>query len=162
MNPFIKTAIGKPEKWLIESAAGIGLDYSGLVHETTNELTEHSLKRHGDHGIHGAATITNIDFDCIPDIVKKPDYAVIGAIRKETLINAYAKISGGMTYMYFEEVLISRKNKSLRGKTLYKVTKPLSLDDVLKNVSRNGKTNISKAYIFNSKFVQTAGGHPGG
>jgi hypothetical protein len=52
--------------------------------------------------------------------VKAPDCAVIGAIRKETLINAYAKIDNGITYLYFEEVLFSRRNKSLRGKTFYK------------------------------------------
>jgi len=28
MNPFHKTTIGRPRKWLIEGAAEIGLDYS--------------------------------------------------------------------------------------------------------------------------------------
>ena len=160
---FKKTSTGKPAQWLIEAAADIGLNFTGLTHEITNELTAHSIKRHGDRNIHGMATITGTDFDRISDIVKTPDYAIIGAIRKGTLINAYAKITNGITYLYFEEVLISRKNKALRGKTLYKVTKQLSFDEVLKNVSRNGKTDISKARILNTqKNVQTAGGHPGG
>ena len=163
MSHFTKTIIGKPEQWLIDAAANAGLDYSKLSHETTNELTGHSIKRHGSTEIHGSATITGADFDRIPDIVKTPDYAVIGAIRKETLINAYAKIDNGITYLYFEDVLKSRKNKALRGKTLYKVTRPLLFDEFLNNVSRNKKTDISKAGIFNlQEDVQTAGGHPGG
>jgi hypothetical protein len=163
VHQFIKTTIGEPEKWLIETAAGAGLDYSKLSHETTNELISHSIKRHGERNIHGAATITIPDFGRIPEIVKNPDYAVIGAIRKETLINAYAKIDEGITYLYFEDVLKSRKNKALRGRTFYKVNRPLLFDEFLNNVSRNKKTDISKAGFFNSqKNVQTAGGHPGG
>jgi len=163
MSHFSKAAIGRPEQWLIEIAASIGLDYSRLSHETTNELTDHSIKRHGDRNIHGSATIINADFNRIPDIVRTPDFAIIGAIRKETLINAYAKIDNGITYLYFEDVLISRKNKALRGKTLYKVTRPLSFDEFLMNVSKNGKTDVSKAVFFISQNdVQTAGGHPGG
>ena len=159
MAQFSKTTIGKPEQWLIEAAANIGLDYSKLSHETTNELIDHSIKRHGDRNIHGGATITDSDFLRIPEIVKMPHYAIIGAIRKETLINAYARIHRNITYLYFEEILTGRRNKALRGKTLYKITRPLSFDEFLKNVSRNGKTDISKASILN---VQTAGGHPGG
>ena len=108
--------IGKPEKWLIEAAESIGLDFIGLTHETTNEFINHCMKRHGDPKVHGAAAITEADFDNIPAIVKAPDHVFIGAIRKENLINAYAKIDNGITYFYFEKVLISRKNNSLRGK----------------------------------------------
>jgi hypothetical protein len=166
---FEKSKISEPEKWLIEAAASIGLDFSGYIHEVTNEFHDHSLKRHGNPTIHGAATITDVDFECIPDIVKNPDYAIIGAIRKETLLNAYAKIYGNTTYLYFEMVLISRRNKSLRGKTLYKVTRQLSFDEVLKNVSRNGKTDISRSWIYNSKkcpnsrrLSRRLGGNPNG
>jgi len=154
--------IGKPSQWLIEAASSITLDYSGLTHEITNEMTEHSIKRHGDSNIHGAATIISMDFEHIPNIIKTPDYAIIGAIRKEALINAYAIIENSITYLYFEEVLISRRNKALRGKTFYKITRPLLLDEFMKNVSRNGKTDISKAKVLDFKNVQTAGGNPGG
>jgi len=147
VKSFKKDEICRPEKWLIEAGASIGLDFSNFIHETTSEFHDHSLKRHGDHQIHGEATIIDADFERIPAIVRAPDYAVIGAIRKETLINAYAKMDNGITYLYFEEVLFSRKNKALRGKTLYKITRPISLDEFLKNVSRNKKTDISKAIL---------------
>ena len=163
MSFFTKKEISKPEKWLIETATLIGLDFSDFTHETTNEFYDHSMKRHGDYKTHGAATIINADFERILEIVKSPDYAIVGAIRKESLINVYAKIYDEITYFYFEEILTSRRNKGLRGKTLYKVTRPLSFDEVLKNISRNGKTDISKAKILNlHKNVQTAGGYPGG
>jgi hypothetical protein len=142
---FIKTEIGPPERWLIEAAAAIGLDLSGFTHETTNELTSHSMKRHGDPKTHGAAAITEADFEHIPGIIKTPDHAIIGADRKGTLINAYAKADAGSTYLYFEEVLQSRKNKALRGKTLYKVNKPLTLEEFIKIVTMNKKTDISGA-----------------
>ena len=158
-----KKLIGNPGQWLINAAKSVGLDYAELCHEITNDFIDHSIKRHGDRSFHGAATITASDFDFIPKIVKNPDYAVIGAIRKETLVNAYAKTDNGMTYIYFEEVMNSRKNKTLRGKTLYKVTRLLSSDEFQKNVSRNNKTDISKAAIVNAKKnVQTAGDRPGG
>jgi hypothetical protein len=139
--------IGKPVKWLIEAAESIGLAFMGLTHDITNEFINHSMKRHGDPKVHGAAAITEADFENISGIVKTPDHAIIGAIRKEDLINAYAKIDNGITYFYFEKVLISRKNNSLRGKTFYKVTRPLTFSEILRNISSNGKTDIAMARI---------------
>ena len=147
MHHSNKTIIGKPEQWLLNAALEIGLNYSELVHEITDDFINHSIKRHGDRNLHGAATITATDFDLIPEIIKNPDYSVIGAIRNEIIINAYAKHINGLAYLYFEDVMKSRKNNSLRGKTLYKVTRLLSLDEFLNNVSRNNKTDISKAAI---------------
>ena len=79
------------------------------------------------------------------------------------MINVYVKIANDMTYLYFDEVLTSRKNKAFRGKTLYKVTKAILLEEVLNNITMNRKTDISKAKILNmQEKVQPAGGHPGG
>ncbi|GHV89161.1 hypothetical protein AGMMS50267_15210 [Spirochaetia bacterium] len=156
MGQFDKTIIGKPEQWLIEAAADIGLDFSKLIHEMTNELISHSMKRHGDPKTHGTAAIVMTDFKRIPGIIKEPDYAIIGGIRKDTLLNAYAKSCDGATFLYFEEVLQGRKNKALRGKTLYRVNKPLTLAGFIKIVTMNKKTDISGA-----KKIAT-GGHPGG
>jgi hypothetical protein len=50
-----------------------------------------------------------------------------------------------MTYLYFEQILNSRKNKALRGSTFYKITRPLTFAGILKNVSRNDKTDITGA-----------------
>jgi hypothetical protein len=158
-----KTTIGKPEKWLIDVSSSINIDFSPLVHEITEDFVEHTMKRHGDYNTHGTATISGKDFDYIGNILKTPDYVIIGAIRNNTMLNAYAKINDRVTWIYFEEVLISRKNKSLRGKTLYKITRPLLIDEFVKNVTRNNKTDISKAVVLSlQENVQTAGGNPGG
>ena len=74
MNPFHKTTIGRPKKWLIDAAADIGLDYSELSHEVTNDFKAHVEKRHGQ----GVLAITDKDFEKIPEIIRKPDLAIIG------------------------------------------------------------------------------------
>jgi hypothetical protein len=160
-NQFDKTQMGRPEKWLIDAAAAIGLDFSGFVHETTNQFRDHVMNRHGDPAIHGAATVISKDFSLIPGIIRTPDMAIIGAKRKGAAYIIYVKIETNMTYLYFEQILNSRKNKALRGSTFYKVTRPLLPDDVLKNISRNNKTDISEAIIYIKK-VQAVGGYPGG
>jgi hypothetical protein len=48
VNPFGITKIGKPEPWLIEAAASIGIDVSGLTHEITTYFVNHSIKKHGN------------------------------------------------------------------------------------------------------------------
>jgi hypothetical protein len=86
------TVIGPPEPWLIEAAASIGLDYSAFTHEVTDHFKNHVINRHGNPAKHGAATVTNTDFDRIPAIVKAPDMAIIGAIRQGNPYNDYIKI----------------------------------------------------------------------
>ncbi|MDR0403662.1 MAG: hypothetical protein LBH35_08760 [Treponema sp.] len=147
MQPFEVTILGKPEPWLIKAAASVGLDYFGLTHVITDHFRNHVINRHGDPAKHGAATVTHEDFNKIPAIVKAPDMAIIGAIRRGNLCNIYTKIETAITYLYFDEVLDSKRNKALRSSTFYKVTRPLSLDEVLKNVSRNDRTDVSKAKI---------------
>jgi hypothetical protein len=148
VQPFVKTEIGKPGQWLIEAGAAIGLNFSGFVHETTNQFIDHVINRHGDPAVHRAATVTNEDFSRIPGIIQAPDMAIIGAKRKRTLYIVYVKIEAGISYLYFEQILNSRKNKALRGSTFYKVTRPLTLAEILKNVSRNDKTNVTEAKIY--------------
>jgi hypothetical protein len=157
MAPFSKTVIGKPALWLIEAAASIGLDFTGFFHEVTGHFKTHVIKRHGNPATNGAATITEADFLRIPALIKTPDLAIIGATRRGSLYVIYVKTDAGMTWLYFEQILNSKRNKALRSGTFYKVTKVLSLDDILKIVTMNNKPDVSKA-----KIVQTAGGHPGG
>ena len=147
MHSLIKTVIGKPDQWLIDAAKEVGLDFSGLCHEITSHFKSHVIRRHGDPKKHGTAQVTDLDFDKIPSIVKTPDIAIIGANRRRSLYNIYIKIEKNMTCLYFEEILNSNRNKVMRSSTFYKVTRPLSLNDVLRNVTRNNKTDVSKASI---------------
>ena len=153
MNPFHKTTIGKPKKWLIEAAADIGLDYSKLSHEVTNHFKDHVIKRHGQ----GALLITEKEFEKIPEIVRNPDLAIIGTIREEAIVNVYVKTETGATYLYFDEVLNSNRNRVLRGRTFFKIVKPLDMENLEKIVTMNGITDLSRA-----KKIIAAGGNPGG
>jgi hypothetical protein len=140
MNRIIITKIGRPSVWLINAAASIGLDYSGLSHEITNYFQNHVINRHG----HGPMPVLESDFANIPAIVEVPDLAVIGAIRGG-LYNAYAKRINGETFLYFDEVLDSTHNKALRGSTFYKIAKQLDMGGFEKIITMNGKTDLTKA-----------------
>jgi hypothetical protein len=153
VNKFIKKTIGKPEKWLIEAAASIGLDFDGLTHELTDHFLSHVIKRHGM----GDLAITEKDIERIPEIVKTPDMAIIGTIRKRSVINTYVKREAGETYLYFDEVLNSNRNKVLRGRTFFKIVKILDMENLERIITMNGKTDLTKA-----KKIIAAGGHPRG
>jgi hypothetical protein len=153
VQPFEVTEIGRPEPWLIEAAASVGLDFSGLTHEITNHFKNHVKKRHGQ----GALAVLDTDFDLIPGIVKAPDMAIIGTVREGVIMNAYAKREDGRTYLYFDEVMNSTHNRALRGRTFYKIAKPLDMAGFEKIVTMNEISDLSGV-----KKVIAAGGRPGG
>ena len=160
VNQFNKTVIGKPEKWLIEAAAKIGLDFASLSHEITINFATHCHKQHGNTRIEkarGQLPITPADIKLIPDIIKSPDCAIIGIKKYGQIFNAYLKRETGGAIIYYEEVLNSKKNKSLRSKTMYKKMGAVSNETFLKIVSNNANTDISGA-----ETVVGAGGNPGG
>jgi hypothetical protein len=160
VNPFDITKIGKPEQWLIEAAASVGLDFSGLTHEITTYFVNHGIKRHGNaetEKAQGQTAVTAADIDRIPDIVKNPDYTIIGVKRHEEILIVYSKRFEDGTAIYYEEVLNSKKNKALRSKTLYKKMGTVSGETLLKIVANNAHTDVSGV-----KMVVGAGGQPGG
>ena len=160
MNPFEKTVIGKPEQWLVEAAAEIGLNFAGLTHEVTDNFVTHCKKQHGNTKIEkarGQLPIVSADIELIPDIVKTPDCVIIGIKKYGQMFNAYLKKGANGAVIYYEEVLNSKKNKSLRSKTMYKKMGTVSNDTFLKIVSNNAHTDISQI-----KMVVGAGGNPGG
>ena len=160
MKAFEKTVIGKPEPWLVEAAKAAGLDISGLTHEVTNNFVAHCKKQHGNTKIEkdrGQLPIVSADIELIPDIVKNPDCVIIGIKKYGQIFNAYLRKGGDGAVIYYEEILNSKKNKSLRSKTMYKKMGTVSNENFLKIVSNNANTDIS-----GTKMVVGAGGNPGG
>jgi hypothetical protein len=160
MSRFEKTTVGKPEPWLIAAAASVGLNLAGLVHEVTNHFVNHSIKEHGNKAIEqarGQLPVTLADIARIPDIVKNPDYALIGIKRHGETIIAYSKKLEEGTAFFYEEVLRSKRNKALRSKTIYKKIGTVNEQTFLNIVTTNLHTDISGA-----KKVVGAGGNPGG
>jgi hypothetical protein len=160
VKSFEKTVIGKPEQWLVEAAKAAGLDISGLTHEVTNNFVTHCKKQHGNKKIEkarGQLPIVSADIELIPDIVKNPDCVIIGIKKYGQIFNAYLKKESNGSVIYYEEVLNSKKNKSLRSKTMYKKMGTVNDEIFLKIVSNNANTDISGI-----KMVVGAGGNPGG
>jgi hypothetical protein len=146
VNSFNVTKIGKPAPWLIEAAASIGLDLSGLTHEVTNYFENHVLKEHGNEAAEnarGQLPITPVDTGRIPDIVKNPDITIIGINRYGIPLIAYSKKYEDGTILYLEEVLNSKRNRGLRSKTIYKKMGVVTNENFLKIIGNNTKTDVS-------------------
>jgi hypothetical protein len=161
-KPFEKESIGKAVEWLINSAEEIGIDVKGFEHEITNYFVNHVLKRHGDPKTEesfGQIAVKEEDFNNIEDIVKNPDYAIIGAKRNGEDVLFYAKRMEDGSTIYLEEVLKGKKNKTLRGKTLFRKKYDIDVekDTFLEIASSNGKNDLSK---IKTVGLHSAGGNP--
>jgi hypothetical protein len=163
---FQKIPIGKVEKWLVDEAKKVGLDIDGFEHEITNEFVTHVMNNHGDEkaeAARGQIAIKQDDFSKIPDIIKYPDYVIVGGKYtkgefKGNNFFAYAKkLDDGKT-LYFEAVLDSKNNKSLRGKTMYKLKGAVDERKFFNIVSNADDVDISNAKTIN---LAAAGGYPG-
>jgi hypothetical protein len=72
------------------------------------------------------------------------------------ILSALCKIETGATYLYFEEVLDSNRNKALRGRTFFKIIKKIDMKNFERIITMNKITDLTKA----KKIA--AGGYPGG
>jgi len=155
-NGLEKISLGKVGKWLVREAKKVGLDIVGFEHEITNEFVRHVIKNHGNEKIEsarGQIAIKESDFRKIPEIVRKPDYAIVGAKRNGKCIVIYTKKTNGDTILYFEDILSGRNNRTLRGKTMYKRKNDTDKEAVLNVITSRYKTDVSGA-----KIVVGAGG----
>jgi len=160
-NGLKKTHLGKAEKWLVDEARKVGLDIEGFEHEITNEFVNHVRKNHGNEkteAARGTVAIKEADFGKIAEIVMEPDFVIVGARRKNEDFMIYVKGMENGTVLYFEEVLRGRTNRSLRGKTMYKLKGNVSRESIINIVTNKGKTDISKAKIAVGTGGQSRGG----
>jgi len=156
-NRLKKTSLGKVEKWLAGEARKVGLDIDGFEHEITNEFVNHVTNRHGNaksEAAYGQVAIMKSDFDKIPELVRKPDFLVVGATRNDKDILVYARKMLDGTTLYIEEVLSGKNNRTLRGKTMYKRKGDISEKNLEIVIKQNGKTDLS-----NAKIISRGGGH---
>jgi hypothetical protein len=142
------------------------LDIAGFEHEITDEFVAHAIKNHGNEKIEktrGQIAVKEDDFRRIPEIIKSPDYVIVGGKyitgkSKGKDFFAYAKKLDDDTTHYFEEVLDGKKNRSLRGKTLYKQKGTTDEQKFFNIVSNNKTVNLSKAKTIS---LTATGGYPG-
>jgi hypothetical protein len=163
---FQKIPIGKVEKWLVNEAKEVGLDIDGFEHEITNEFVTHVMNRHGNEKVEtaiGQVAVKEDDFKKIPDIVKSPDYVMVGGKytegkSKDKDFLAYAKKLDDGTTLFFEVVLDGKKNRALRGKTMYKRKEGVDEQKFLNIVSNADSVDISNAKTIS---LAATGGYPG-
>ncbi|MDR2759270.1 MAG: hypothetical protein LBB78_07815 [Spirochaetaceae bacterium] len=105
----------------------------------------------------GQVPVSSADIGLILGIIKDPDYAVIGLKRHGVTLIAYAKMYTGWTLIYIDEVLNSRKNKTLRSTTMFKKMGKISMEAFIKILSNNAHTDMRGI----KKVVET-GGKTGG
>ena len=153
---FSKITIGKTEKWLVDSIKKIGLNIEEFSHETTSHFRNHVLDRHGDEVKEaklGQIAIKKEDFDKISEIIKSPDYVIIGGKYKEGEFKgrdfiAYAKKMKDGTMLYYE-VVLGKKKKTIRGKTMYKHKDDIDEQKFLNIVKSGDKIDSSNLKIIN-------------
>jgi len=156
---FEKLSLGKAEKWLVDAARDAGLDIGGFEHEITNEFVNHVINHHGNaktEAARGLVAIGTEDFLRIPDVIRSPDFAIIGARRRGGDFMIYAKEMEDGTTLYLEEVLSGRNNRTLRGKTMYKFAGIPDVETMVSIITNRDKTDISKA-----KMIVGTGSQPG-
>jgi len=168
-NKVLKIPIGKVEKWLVDEAKEIGLDIDSFEHEITNSFITHVMNEHGNEKKEknrGQIAIIEGDFKKIPDIIKSPDYVIVGGQytkgkSKGKDFLTYAKKLDDDTTLYFEEVfeevLDGKKNRSLRGKTMYKRKGEIDEQKFINIVSNADNVNLSNAKKIN---LAATGGYP--
>jgi len=161
-NQLEKWKIGKAEKWLVDHAKDIGIDIDGLNHVITNDFKAHVKKRHGDPAKEepqGQISVEENDYEYLPEVVKNPDRVILGAKNRQGLnVLNYAKKTDKGTIFYAEELLKSKKNNELRGKTMI-IRKKDTDDKLFKHfASNNGKNYLSQIKIIGPV---SAGGYPG-
>lgn len=157
---FEKESIGEAEEWLVNNAKEAGIDINGFEHDITNYFINHVLNRHGDPATEeaiGQIAVKEEDFNNIADIVKNPDRAIIGAKRNGDDILFYAKKMDDGSTIYLEQILNSKKNKALRGKTLFRKKDDIDENALLNIASNKGKTDLTKAKTVD---LHRTGGNP--
>jgi len=148
--------MGKVENWLVEDAKKTGLNIEGFEHEITRKFMTHVLDEHGDtkkEAARGQIAINVKDFEKILDIIQSPDYVLFGGkyTKGDTKGNdfiVYAKEMTDGTTLYYEAVLPGKRNKKLRGKTMYKRKNIMDKQKFLNIVSNTDGVDVSNAEIF--------------
>lgn len=155
---FTRTPQGKVSDWFVDVAKQSGFDFSDYEHETTNQFEDHVLNRHGKGKEADPANIPieKADFNKISDIIDTPDFIAFGVKRDSEDRVIYAKTFDDKTTLYFEEVLTGKKNKKLRGKTMFKRNDNVTSEKLKTLLGSNKKNDISNMKIACSEVTDSS------
>lgn len=158
VKKFERKPQGKVADWFVDIAKQSGFDFSGYEHETTNHFENHVLNEHGRGNENDPANVPveQKDFDRIKDIIDSPDFIAFGVKREGEDRVIYAKSFDDGTTLYFEEILDGKKNKKLRGKTMFKRTDKVTGEKLKKILSSNRKNDVSEMKIACSEVTDSS------
>ena len=155
---FERKPQGKVKEWFVNAAKECGFDFSGYEHETTNDFETHVLKEHGKGKENDPANIPveKSDFDKIKDVIEEPDYVAFGVKRNGEDRVIYAKSFDNNTTLYFEEILSGKKNKKLRGKTMFKRKDSVTGEKLKTLLDSNKRNDTSEMKIACSEVTDSS------
>lgn len=158
VKKFERKPQGKVADWFVDIAKQSGFDFSGYEHETTNHFENHVLKEHGKGNENDPANVPveQKDFDRIKDIIDSPDFIAFGVKREGEDRVIYAKSFDDGITLYFEEILDGKKNKKLRGKTMFKRTDKVTGEKLKKILCSNRKNDVSEMKIAYSEVTDSS------
>jgi hypothetical protein len=157
-DEFERKPQGAVSEWFVDVAKQSGFDFSDYEHETTNQFETHVLNKHGKGKESDPANIPieKSDFNKIKDIINAPDFVAFGVKRDNEDRVIYAKTFDGETTLYFEEILTGKKNKKLRGKTMFKRNGKVTGEKLKTLLGSNRKNDISKMKIACSEVTDSS------
>jgi hypothetical protein len=105
---------------------GLGLNLTGFSHDMDAHAIRHIRKQHGNAAreeARGQLSITDADFEAIPDIIANAEYLVTGEKNKlgQPVIGYVTKLADG-SFAYLEEVRTGRKTLSALSLRKYPAT----------------------------------------
>lgn len=148
-SKFKRISQGEVSEWFVDVAKQSGFDFTGYEHETSNDFETHVINEHGKGNEKDSANIPveQKDFEKIPEIINEPDFVTFGVKRDGEDRVIYAKTFDDNTTIYFEEILAGKKNKKLRGKTMFKRADKVDSKKLKKLLDSNRKNDTSKMKI---------------
>ncbi|MBK7814506.1 MAG: hypothetical protein IPJ52_09465 [Rhodocyclaceae bacterium] len=119
-----------------------GLDFSGYQHAIDQSAIQHVAKRHGNQKIEtsrGQISVTESDYDAIPDALYSPDYMVFGGKNLHGIdVIGYMKIMPNHQLLYLDEVRGKRHQLALDSMRKYPATRnAISVAETLEPTSKN-------------------------
>lgn len=154
-----KAEIGRAAAWVIEAAAGEGIDLSSVQHVIDGSAVRHILKNHSNDKIErarGQAAVTDQDLLQAGDVIANPDAIATGhrtKIGRAAVI--YAKVMDDGTTMLVEEIRNNRNEAAVQ--TMWKMRSAAKDDNALTRIllsnARSDGGTIPKVFTRDS-FVK--------
>lgn len=156
-----KVVIGTASVWLVQNAAGAGLDIAGFRHVIDGSAVRHIIKNHYDEKSErsrGLLPMTDQELTRLPEVIANPDKVVLGTtnrLGKQQI--AYVKKMEDGSVLYLDEVRTGRKELAAVSARKYPAT--MNVDTVVSTLHPNARGDGGNGVIV---LTPSESGKPGG